>query len=82
MTTIFTEQQVRECTDRCLLIAHGKVYDATDYVSRHPGGKKSILKRAGADATVDFDFHRSDSWGPFLVGRLDSANMSDFCVII
>lgn len=33
---------------------HGEVYDATDYLDKHPGGPGSILLVAGDDATEDF----------------------------
>jgi nitrate reductase (NAD(P)H) len=48
----------RHCTaESCWLVAHGKVYDVTAMVKRHPGGQRSILRHAGADSTEDFDFH-------------------------
>jgi cytochrome b involved in lipid metabolism len=59
----------------CWLIAHGKVYDATDFVDRHPGGP-CILKRAGQDATRDFDFHSragQKEWSPFCIGTLEGS---------
>jgi nitrate reductase (NAD(P)H) len=48
----------RHCTaESCWLVAHGKVYDVTAMVKRHPGGQRSILRHAGTDSTEDFDFH-------------------------
>lgn len=34
---------------------YNKVYDVTEFLSRHPGGEDSILRLAGTDATEDFD---------------------------
>ncbi|KAF5686051.1 L-lactate dehydrogenase (cytochrome) [Fusarium circinatum] len=43
-----------------------KVYDLTDFLPNHPGGKKVILKNAGRDSTADFDLIHSndvlDKW--------------------
>jgi len=58
----------------CWLVAHGKVYDASDFVDLHPGGR-CLLKCAGKDATRDYDFHTSvgkKSWAKFCIGRIQS----------
>ena len=34
---------------RILVTRHGKVYDVTDFASRHPGGKDLLLKHSGRD---------------------------------
>jgi cytochrome b involved in lipid metabolism len=41
------------------LVAGDTVYDATAYITSHPGGTESILKRAGGvkDVTRDLNFH-------------------------
>jgi hypothetical protein len=60
-----------------LLAAHGSVYRVPrEWAERvHPGGPRSILYRAGADASADFDFHSHKArgaWGKFVDGRLVS----------
>lgn len=40
---------------------NGKVYDLTDFITRHPGGAKIILKYAGKDALAIFNkYHASN----------------------
>ncbi|KAJ5619617.1 hypothetical protein N7510_003601 [Penicillium lagena] len=41
--------------ESCWVILYGKVYDVTDFIDSHPGGKKVILKLAGKDATEEYD---------------------------
>ena len=36
------------------LVIRGRVYDATQYIDFHPGGKKQLLRAAGKDATKLF----------------------------
>jgi len=55
----------------CWLIAHGKVYDVTEFIPKHPAGSKAIVRKGGKDATTDFDFHSSRArkmWAPLLLG--------------
>lgn len=79
----FTMCQVRRHNTRgdCWLVAHGKVYDATNFMGRHPAGVEPILKRAGADATVDYDFHsnkaRKKTWAPLLLGKVARCPIKD-----
>jgi hypothetical protein len=55
-----------------LMVAHDEVYDATNFTKDHPAGVWPILKKAGEDATVDFDFHskfaQANFWQPLKVG--------------
>lgn len=34
--------------DSCWLVIHGKVYDVTSFLDKHPGGRAILLKQAGA----------------------------------
>jgi acyl-lipid (8-3)-desaturase len=53
----FTWQEVAKHNIResAWVIVHGKVYDVTDWVKKHPGGKDVILLAAGRDATQIFE---------------------------
>lgn len=39
----------------CWIVISGVVYDVTEYMSRHPGGKVAILKHKGKDCTSYFE---------------------------
>ncbi|CAM1506756.1 Fc.00g063970.m01.CDS01 [Cosmosporella sp. VM-42] len=41
--------------ESCWVILYGNVYDVTEFLPSHPGGKKIILKLAGKDATEEYD---------------------------
>ncbi len=64
----------------CWLVAHGKVYDVTAFLSKHPGGMQSILRHAGTECSEDYDFHCCSAqklWNEFLIGRVVPCNPSD-----
>ncbi|KAJ3268584.1 hypothetical protein HDV01_002563 [Terramyces sp. JEL0728] len=69
----FTAEQVasHNSANDLWITVHGKVYDVTNFVNEHPGGKKVLLKVAGQDATKQFDqFHNAqvlEKWGPKLL---------------
>jgi hypothetical protein len=76
--------------DDCWFYAHDVVYDATPFITMHPGGPKSLINRAGRDATVDFDFHSGSAqrlWREYEVGHLEgcaaaaSAERSGSCAV-
>ena len=45
--------------DSAWVVYDGKVYDLTDFVNLHPGGRSEILDAAGKDATSAFDRENS-----------------------
>ncbi|ADN02431.1 cytochrome b5 domain-containing protein [Spirochaeta thermophila] len=47
----------------CWMVIHGKVYDLTEFVARHPGGK-AILEGCGTDATELFETRPMGSGTP------------------
>lgn len=66
----------RHNTERSAWIIAGEdIYDVTEYVEYHPGGKYSIMKKIGGavDCTRDLMFHSKSGqkyWKQFLVGKV------------
>ncbi|KAI1045924.1 hypothetical protein LB505_007983 [Fusarium chuoi] len=57
MAKVFDAAEVAKhnTPESCWVILYGKVYDVTEFLPSHPGGKKIILKLAGKDATDEYD---------------------------
>ncbi|RMX60785.1 hypothetical protein pdam_00025231 [Pocillopora damicornis] len=53
---IFSLMEVSFHTDMssCWVVIHDKVYDVTNFLDEHPGGREIILEHAGMDATTVF----------------------------
>lgn len=76
-TVYFTRCQVQQhnSPESAWLVAGNDIYDATEYISMHPGGTNSILKKAGGvvDCTEDLNFHSKAGrkvWKKYHVGKL------------
>jgi cytochrome b involved in lipid metabolism len=57
----------------CWLIANNNVYDVTRFIEKHPIGSEPIIKRAGNDCTVDYNFHSKISkkcWDEYKIGEI------------
>ncbi|GAA5965174.1 hypothetical protein JCM8115_005378 [Rhodotorula mucilaginosa] len=60
MSKAITAQEVSQHTsaDSAWVIIEGNVYDVTEFLEDHPGGKKVLLKACGQDSTEKFwQFH-------------------------
>ncbi|KAL4430845.1 hypothetical protein ABPG75_006101 [Micractinium tetrahymenae] len=72
-------EEIRQHTSRdsCWFVRDGRVYDATPFLSKHPGGAAAILGQAGRDASDEFDpIHSSDAREmtlQYLIGKLKGA---------
>jgi cytochrome b involved in lipid metabolism len=56
-----------------VLVAHGSVYDATEFIERHPSGPAPILRALARDNTEDFDMHSARArglWEKHRIGRI------------
>ena len=42
-------------TESCWVVVDGEVYDVTEFLDEHPGGKSLLLSVAGTDATTTFN---------------------------
>nr|CAG8563926.1 6290_t:CDS:2 [Entrophospora candida] len=73
---IFTMDQVSKHNNEndCWIVIANKVYDATNFLKDHPGGKSAILINAGTDVTEEFnDIHSEkakEKLNEFYVGDL------------
>lgn len=61
----------------CWVIIDGKVYDLTDFLDAHPGGRQTIARHAGKDVTDEFNALHSwvvmHQYGPKLqIGTVDN----------
>ena len=67
---------VQHCSEAsCYLVAGNSVYDATQFLSQHPGGASSILKRSkqNVDCAMDLSFHSAAAkklWKMHRIGKL------------
>ncbi|GAA6034368.1 hypothetical protein JCM8097_002691 [Rhodosporidiobolus ruineniae] len=75
MSKSFTLKDVsaHKSADSAWLVVENGVYDVTDFLEEHPGGKKVLLSQCGKDATEKFwQFHSKKvlekSAKPFLIG--------------
>jgi len=72
----FTRCQVRRHRSKhdCWIVAYGTVYDATPFLYKHPGSHEVILRKAGLDCSIDFDFHSSHArnriWRGLRIGEV------------
>lgn len=48
--------------ENCWVALNGKVYDMTEFLGRHPGGRSTILAWAGKDASTFFNNVHHSSW--------------------
>ncbi|KAI9610889.1 hypothetical protein H4Q26_008733 [Puccinia striiformis f. sp. tritici PST-130] len=58
-------------------IVEGKVYDVTEFLEEHPGGKKILLKNCGKDSTELFHQYHTKKIlknvaGPMMIGQVTS----------
>eukprot|EP01060_Flectonema_neradi_P039837 TRINITY_DN8923_c2_g1_i1.p1 TRINITY_DN8923_c2_g1~~TRINITY_DN8923_c2_g1_i1.p1 ORF type:complete len:508 (+),score=62.76 TRINITY_DN8923_c2_g1_i1:81-1526(+) len=51
----------RNTESECWVTLHGKAYDITNFLDKHPGGDQILLKYAGKDASIEFDRYHSVS---------------------
>ncbi len=73
----YTRCEIRRhnTSDSAWLVAGDSIYDATEYMNHHPGGRNSILKKAGgvADCTEDLKFHSCSGrkvWSKYYLGKV------------
>ena len=67
--------------DDCWIYVGNNVYNVTTFVKKHPGGLKSIMKYAGKDCSIHYNFHTEIGqkiWDKYKIGEIKNNN----CCII
>ncbi len=82
--TFYTLQEVSQhnTEDSCWVVANNNVYDTTDFIRRHPGGKFAILSKAGTDVTKHFKWHSDHAkqlWALYKIGEIGEITTSCCC---
>lgn len=81
---VFTLEEVarHNTAEDCWIVAHGVVYDVTEYIAEHPGGSFAIVRHAGKVCDSDFDFHSPHAqrtvWSRYAIGRIEGSS----CVVM
>jgi cytochrome b involved in lipid metabolism len=68
--------------NKIIIIRKNIIYDVTEFINKHPGGKKSILKYQYFDNQINYKFHSKkgkDIWKKFKIGYLNTNQ--NFCTI-
>lgn len=80
-TNIITEAEVHNHStmDDAWMIIHGKVYNVTNLIKKHPGGAECLFCCVGLDGTKSFDDvnHSEEAWKmlrPNLVGVIEGTD--------
>jgi flavocytochrome c len=56
MTVLSADEVAKHTSEKdCWVILNGKVYDVSEFLPDHPGGKKAIMLYAGKDASEEFN---------------------------
>jgi cytochrome b involved in lipid metabolism len=71
--------------ESCWLVANGRVYDATKFLTAHPAGDEAILRRGGGvqDCADDLSFHSKKArklWENYRIGIV-KGHKAPGCVI-
>eukprot|EP01065_Artemidia_motanka_P003855 TRINITY_DN1184_c0_g1_i1.p1 TRINITY_DN1184_c0_g1~~TRINITY_DN1184_c0_g1_i1.p1 ORF type:complete len:3003 (+),score=803.35 TRINITY_DN1184_c0_g1_i1:42-9011(+) len=66
------------CThDDCWLAIEGRVYDVTDWLKKHPGGSGLLMRRAGRDATAQFNNVKHSDHARRLMSKMYVCDLED-----
>ncbi|WOL10054.1 cytochrome b5-like [Canna indica] len=76
----FDEVAKHNTAEDLWLIISGKVYDVTQFLTEHPGGRDVLKSASGKDATADFENagHGPDArelMNKFCIGKFESSSL-------
>ena len=58
MSNITMEEVEKHNTiNDCWIVSHGKVYDVSSFINKHPGGKFVIKSHAGTEVSKHYNYH-------------------------
>jgi len=82
--TFYTLEEVstHKNESSCWVVANNNVYDVTDFIRRHPGGKFAILSKAGTDVTKHFEYHSNHAkqlWNIHKIGEITTSTKLCCC---
>ena len=67
------------------IVANNNVYDVTNFINIHPGGKNAIIKNLGKDCTRDYNFHTKNGkkdWTKYKIGTVEKEEDLNCCIIM
>lgn len=81
-----SESEINILINNCRIIIRNKnlIYDVTDYLDIHPGGKEALLKSINCNCLRDFNFHSKKSqkmWNDYLIGSTNKIQENLFIKI-
>jgi len=73
MNRIITQKQLKQLKDenKFIFFIKNKVYDATDFIEKHPGGKQILIMSNFKELSSAYSFHSKKGkkiWDSFLIG--------------
>uniref|UniRef100_A0A6C0C379 Cytochrome b5 heme-binding domain-containing protein n=1 Tax=viral metagenome TaxID=1070528 RepID=A0A6C0C379_9ZZZZ len=75
--TFYTLEEVGQhnTKDSCWVVVNNTVYDATNFIQHHPGGKFAILSKAGMEVSKQFKWHSNHAkqlWKLYKIGEISN----------
>jgi len=82
--TFYTLEEVgsHNTKESCWIVANNIVYDATEFINRHPGGSYVLLSKAGADVSKHFEWHSTHAkklWAKHKIGEIQTVTKCCHC---
>ena len=82
--TFYTLEEVanHNTKESCWVVANNIVYDATEFINRHPGGSYVLLSKAGTDVSKHFEWHSTHAknlWAKHKIGEIQKTTTCCHC---